>query len=185
MLDFSHFLIKSTSIITLIIPLFFSTVFIIYECFKRQTDKKYFICFAASLILGYFTSFWNVRVSDNYYAASLHIVPLFMCFLVFGTTQKWSISWPMTVAFCYLQVLFVDLSVAYKTDMVYLFMTKAHVGKFEAQMINDFMGPWYNGIGGAGWSDALFLAFILPLIICLWDILAQRKIASKLESKKN
>lgn len=172
--DFFQFLCKPTSIITLVIPISISLILIIYECFNLRTEKKYFVFFIATLIVGYFSSFWDVSVTETYCGAALHIFPLFMCVVSFGAMMKWSISSPMIVTLSYLQVLSIDLMVAYKTDMALLFMTKGNLDSIEAHMVATQMGHWYNGVGGAGWFDALFLAFTVPLVLVILNKLDKR-----------
>jgi hypothetical protein len=166
--DFLIFLATPKSLITLVIPIFFSLAFIGYELMNWQTDKKYLLVFLATLALGLLANFWIVSVKNHYVEVSLHIIPLFF-FFASQMHKKWKISKNMLIALGYLQVLFVDCTMAYITDINSLIMRKTDLTLKEAQSVTDSIGHWYSGVGNGGLLDALFLVFIFPLSLALLD----------------
>lgn len=177
MKEFLDFLLLPRSFITLIIPCTLSLGFILYELTHWKTDKKYLLVFAATLLLGLIANFWTVSTKNNYLDVELHIIPLFLCFSGFAY-KKWKITRTFQIALGYLQVLFVDLSIAYSTDMVNLILKRTDLTEEQAYYFTNHTHTWYHGIGGGGIIDALSLVFMLPLLFLIIET-----IAIKLENK--
>jgi hypothetical protein len=167
------FLMKSTSLITVVIPLLLCSFLLICECLNPKTDKKYFLYFFLVLFVSSIMSRWEVKTymmeGDVYYSIGLHIMPIFLILLCCGLARNWEISVGMATVFAYMEGLIIDVSQSYTTSISELLMDKTNIDVFNAHQLAHDVGEFYNGIGGGGFHDFLFLSLIYPaLMICFF-----------------
>jgi hypothetical protein len=161
-------LMKPSSIATIIFPFCLCAFLIGYEIKDCKTDVKYFLSFPLVLLVSYYLSVWsvvNVEIGDSVYTqVGLHIPFLFFIALLLGHFLQWKISYGMATILSYLQIFIIDVIKSFYLNLSQLLMDNG-VDVFTAhQMVHD-SSPTYTGIGGAGFSDALFLAILYPVLV--------------------
>lgn len=156
-----------------VVPMMVVTVWaLIHEFRHPKTHPLYYLLFAVGLLVTPFFSIWDIEFKNNSFSGGLHVLfaGLVLFSIILANQKRFFVRLPTFVVLNFLIILIADLVIARyphvalglgrTTDEMYL----------KAEVIKSMVW-WFDGVGGAGFLDALV---VNPLFaVLLWFLIAR------------
>ncbi len=164
------YLLKPETLIAVIIPLVFCVYALTAEVKNKRTSKIYWILFLIALPLTVFSGSWSGGIKENYYG--LHIFPVFFILVCIGNLlpiRMPNASKLTVVALTYLNLFIIDLFAGYFPLTIPNWISFSFQTPLDPEVVAHIVSvnPAYSyfGVGGAGYTDTLFIIFVSTLFI--------------------
>ncbi len=178
------YLLKPETLVAVIIPLIFCIYALTIEAKNKTTSKTYWILFLIALPLTVLSGSWSGGIKENYYG--LHIFPVFFILVCIGNLlpiRMPSASRLTVVALTYLNLFIIDLFAGYFPLTIPNWISFSFQKPLDPEVVAHIVSinPAYSyfGVGGAGYSDTLFIIFASTLFISFieWQIEENKQIS--------